>query len=32
MIPNITNGTITYKAGYGDLTPDDVTTILKQSL
>ena len=32
MIPNITKGTITYKAGYGDLTPDDVTTILKQSL
>ena len=32
MIPGITKGTIVYPAGYLDLTPDDITEILKESL
>ncbi|MBP5315957.1 MAG: iron-containing alcohol dehydrogenase [Muribaculaceae bacterium] len=32
MIPDITRGTIVYKAGYLNLTPDDITDILSESL
>ena len=32
MIPDITRGTIVYKAGYLNLTPDDITSILSESL
>ena len=32
MIPNITQGTICYPAGYMDLKPEDVTEILKESM
>ena len=32
MLDGITKGTIVYKAGYGDLTPADVTEILRQSM
>ena len=32
MIPGITKGTIIYPAGYLNLTPDDITEILKESL
>ena len=32
MIPDITRGTIVYEAGYLNLTPDDITDILTESL
>ena len=32
MIPNITQGTICYPAGYMDLKPEDITEILQESL
>ena len=32
MIPNITQGTICYPAGYMDLKPEDVAEILKESM
>ena len=32
MIDGIVKGTVLYKAGYGDLTPEDVATILRQSM
>ena len=32
MIPGITKGTVVYPAGYLDLTPDDITEILTESL
>jgi hypothetical protein len=32
MIPDITSTTVIYPAGYLDLSPEDVTEILKESL
>jgi hypothetical protein len=32
MIPGITKGTVIYPAGYLDLTPEEVTAILQESM